>query len=60
MTVWSRNEVVRIDPEPAGVIGPGLTDGFERGLPVQRLEVFGEIVGRNEGQDMRFQPLQVL
>ena len=51
--------MVRIDSEPTGVIDPGLTDGLERGLPVQRLEVFGEIEGRNEGQDMRFQALEV-
>ena len=50
---------MRIDSEPAGVIDPGLTDGLKRGLPVQRLEVFGEVVGRNEGQDMRFQALEV-
>ncbi len=51
--------MVRIDPEPVRVFGPGLIDGLERGFAVKRYEVLGEVVGRDEGQDMRLQALQI-
>ena len=58
--VWSRAEVARIDLEPVWVFGPGLTDGLERGVPAQGLEMLGDVVGCDEGQDMRLQALQIV
>ena len=52
--------MVQIDAQPARVIGPGLTDGLERGCPVQRRAMLDENIGRDEGQDMRFQTLNVV
>jgi hypothetical protein len=58
--VWSRDEVMQIDPEPVWVVGPGVTVGLKRGRPTERLEVLGEIVGCDEDQDMRSQALQIV
>ena len=44
-----RDEVVRINREAGGVSGPSVGDGPERRFPTQRLEVPGEVVGRDEG-----------
>src|SRR3954449_13634878 len=57
--VWSRDEVVRVDLEGCRVLGPGLADGLERGSPSQPLEVLGEVVGRDKGQDVGLQALPV-
>src|SRR5918997_6683898 len=51
--VWSRDEVVRVDLEDGGVLGPGVADRREGGPPLQRLEVLGEVVGPHEGEDVR-------
>src|SRR5215204_2014752 len=57
--VWSRDEVVRVDLERSRVLCPGLADRLERGSPLEPLEVLGEVVGRDKGQDMSLQALQV-
>src|SRR3954452_17049681 len=57
--VWSWDEVVRVDLERSRVLGPGLADGLEGGSPLQPLEVLGEGVGRDKGQDVGLQALQV-
>src|SRR3954466_1789347 len=57
--VWSRDEVVRVDLEGCRVLCPGLADGLEGGSPSQPLEVLGEVVGHDEGQDVGLQALQV-
>src|SRR5215212_4229689 len=57
--VWSRDEVVRIDLEGRWVLCPGLADGLEGGSPLQPLQVLGEVVGRDKGQDVGLQALQV-
>src|SRR4051812_15632965 len=59
LVVWSRDEVVRVDFEGCWVLCPGLADRLEGGSPSQPLEVLGEVVGRDEGQDMSLQALQV-
>src|SRR3954464_3171519 len=50
--VWSRDEVVRVDFERGWVFGPGIVDGLEGGWPSQPLQVLGEVVGRDEGEDV--------
>ena len=57
--VWSRDEVVRVDLEWGRVLCPGLADGLEGGSPSEPLEGLGEGGGRDKGQDMRLQALQV-
>src|SRR5215204_3794384 len=57
--VWSRDEVVRVDLEGCRVLCPGLADRLERGSPLEPLEVLGEVVGRDKGQDMSLQALQI-
>ena len=49
--VWSRNEVVRIDFEDCGNFRPGLADDLIRRTPFEGLQVLGEVVGGDEGQD---------
>src|SRR5215204_5172490 len=58
-SVWSRDKVVRVDLEGRWVLCPGLADRLEGGSPVQPLEVLGEGVGCDKGQDVRLQALQV-
>src|SRR3954447_22581704 len=43
-----------------GSLCPGVLDGFEGCSPLQRLEVLGEVVGGNEGEDVGLEALQVL
>jgi ribonucleoside-diphosphate reductase alpha chain len=50
--VWSRNEVVRINFEDCGKFCPGLADDLIGCSPFQSLQVLGEVVGGDEGQDM--------
>ena len=38
---------------------PGVADGLERGLPPERLEVLGEVAGRDEGEDVGFEAFHV-
>src|SRR3954452_16107205 len=57
--VWSREEVAWVDLEDGRVALPGIADGLERGSPSQRLEVLGEVVGGNEGQDVGAERFQV-
>src|SRR5215213_9353546 len=57
--VWSRDEVVRVDLERSRVFCPGLADRLERGSPSEPLQVFAEVVGRDKGQDVGLQALQV-
>src|SRR4028118_2031249 len=56
--VWSRDEVVRVNLEDRRVLGPGVADRLERGSPPWRLEVLGEVVGPDEGENMRLQRLE--
>jgi len=58
-TVQPRDEVVRVDTKGGGVLGPGIADCLEGGSPSQRLEVPGEVVGSDKGQDMSLQRLKV-
>ena len=51
--------MVRVDFERGWVSGPGVTNRLEGGSPPQRLEVLGEVVGRDEGQDVGCEALQV-
>src|SRR5215207_6257641 len=57
--VWSRDEVVRVGFERSRVLCPGLVDGLEGGSPSEPLQVLGEVVGRQKGQDMGLQAFQV-
>src|SRR5215203_5153422 len=57
-TVWSRDEVVRVDLEDRSVVGPGVADGLEGGPPAQRLEVLGEVVSLDEGEHVGLQRLK--
>jgi hypothetical protein len=50
--VGSRNEVVRIDFEDSGNFRPGLAGDLIGRSPFQGLQVLGEVVGGDEGQDM--------
>src|SRR3954451_5383796 len=59
LVVWPRDEVVRVDLERSRVLGPGLADGLEGGSPSEPLEVLGEVVGRDKGEDVGLQALQV-
>jgi hypothetical protein len=58
--VWSRNEVVRIDFEDCGNFRPGLADDLIGRSPFQGLQVLGEVVGGDEGQDMGLQAVQIV
>src|SRR4051794_3089590 len=58
LSVWSRDEVVRVDLEGCRVLCTGLADGLEGGSPSEPLEVLGEVVGRDKGQDVSFQALR--
>ena len=58
--VWSRNEVVRIDFEDCGSFRPGLADDLIGRSPFQGLQVLGEVVGGDEGQDMGLQAVQIV
>ena len=49
--VWSRDEVVRVDPERRGVVLPGIADGLEGRPPSWSLEVLGEVAGAHGGED---------
>src|SRR3954447_14800933 len=51
--------MVRVDPEGCRVIGPGVLDGLEGCSPSERLEVLGEVVGGDEGEDMGLEAFQV-
>ena len=57
--MWSRSVVVRVDPQRGRVSCSGVADGLEGGSPAQPLEVLGEAVGRDEGQDVSFEAVQV-
>ena len=50
---------MRIDFADAWLLGPGMADGLERGPPSESLEVLGEVVGGDEGQDMSLRGLEV-
>ena len=56
----SRNEVVRIDFEDCGNFRPGLADDLIGRSPFQGLQVLGEVVGGDEGQDMDLQAVQIV
>jgi hypothetical protein len=50
--------MVRVDLEDRPVLGPSVADRLEGGSPAQRLEVLGEVVGPDEGLDVRLQRLE--
>ncbi|RYC28942.1 hypothetical protein D3273_26535, partial [Lichenibacterium minor] len=52
LAVWSRNEVMRVDFEHSWVGSPGTADRLKRCFPLQRFEVLGKVVSRDEGQDV--------
>ena len=58
--MFSRNEVVRIDFEDCGSFRPGLADDLIGRSPFQGLQVLGEVVGGDEGQDMGLQAVQIV
>lgn len=45
---------MRIEFKDRWDFGTGIADCLERGPPSRCLEVFGEIMGRDEGQDVGF------
>jgi hypothetical protein len=53
LSVWSRDEVVRVDREWGGVSGPDITDRLEGCSPSQGLQMLGEVVGRDKGLEVR-------
>ena len=44
-----------VDLERCGIGFPGITDALERRSPLERFEVFGEVVGCDERQDVGMQ-----
>jgi hypothetical protein len=52
--------VVRIDFEDCGSFRPGLADDLIGCSPFQGLQVLGEVVGGDEGQDMGLQAMQIV
>ena len=59
LDVWSRDEVTRVEFEDFWCCRPGVADGFERGLPPERLEMLGKVIGRHEGEDVGFEAFQI-
>src|SRR4051794_41247356 len=57
--VWARDEVVRVDLERSRVVCPGLTDGLEGCSLSEPLQVLAEVVGRDKGEDVGLQALEV-
>ena len=55
----SRDEVARVDLERRRIDLPGVADGLEGCPPSQRLEVLGEVIGGDEGQDVGLERLEV-
>ncbi len=51
---------MRVDFEGLWVFGPGLADRLKGCSPLQRLEVLGEIVGRDEGEHVCREALEGL
>ena len=58
LDVWSRDLVVRVDFEGGGILGPGVADGLEGCSPSESLEVLGEVIGGDEGQEVVLQTLR--
>ena len=51
---------MRIDDEGCRVFRPGIADGLKGCSPAQRFEVFGEVVGGDEGAKMGLQAVEGL
>jgi hypothetical protein len=58
--VWSRNDVVRVDFENRRVVRPGIADGLVGRAPSQGLQVLGEAVGSDEGQDIGLEVFEIV
>src|SRR4051812_41811227 len=59
-SVWPRNELVRVDLEDRWVFGPGLADNLIWCSPAQSLQVLGEIICGDEGQDMGLEAFEIV
>ena len=58
--MWSRDGMSRIDFKRCRIGFPSVTNALEGRFPLQCLEVFGEVVGCDEAENVRLETLHVL